>query len=80
MKGETKNRQKTDIREYAEEMEVAVCERIMDDEGNTKLVIDALNEGGYNGTHVDLLDVLEWVKANKPELIEGKDAGHQDKP
>ncbi len=28
-----------------------------------------LNEGGHNGTAVDLLDVIAWVKANRPELL-----------
>jgi hypothetical protein len=30
----------------------------------------ALNEGGYNSTSVDLLDLLSWVKHYKPELWE----------
>lgn len=33
-------------------------------------VIEAVNEGGYNGTLVNLNDVLGWVKKNKPELLE----------
>jgi len=35
-----------------------------------RLVIKALNEGGCNCTLVDLIDVLRWVKENKPELLE----------
>ncbi len=34
-----------------------------------RLVIRAFNEGGYNCTDVDLLDVIDWVKQNKPELL-----------
>jgi hypothetical protein len=32
-------------------------------------VILAINEGGHNCVEVDLLDVIEWVKENKPELL-----------
>jgi hypothetical protein len=41
--------------------------------GPVRAVIKALNEGGCNSTEVDLLDVLSWVKANRPELL--KDDG-----
>ena len=54
------------IREYSEGYGVEIVEK----EG--RLVIFALNEGGHNGTSVDLLDVLEWVRANKPELLSEK--------
>ena len=35
-----------------------------------RMVISAENEGGHNQTHVDLLDLLRWVKANHPDLLE----------
>lgn len=54
---------KTDIREYAEEMAVTIISK------NERIVIKALNEGGYNLTEVDLVDVIQWVKRNKPELL-----------
>jgi hypothetical protein len=55
----------TNIREYAEEMPV----KILTDEDNGRLVIQALNECGHNLTLVDLIDVIEWVKVNMPELL-----------
>lgn len=71
------NERKTNIREYAEEMDVTIGDWQKMDEnkreptgvGEVRLVINALNEGGYNGTEVDLLDVIEWVRANMPELL-----------
>lgn len=38
-------------------------------EGAGRLVIKALNEAGRNCTEVDLLEVLAWVKANRPDLM-----------
>lgn len=58
------NEQKTGIREYAENMEVTIGEI-----ENGRLIIKALNEGGHNCTYVDLLDVIAWVKVNRPELL-----------
>lgn len=34
-----------------------------------RLVINAYNPGGYDDTMVDLLDLIEWLKQNKPELL-----------
>ena len=73
----TSNKRKTSIREYAEEMEVTISDwqktTWEDDKpvggGEVRLVITALNEGGYNCTDVDLRDVITWVKANMPELL-----------
>jgi len=53
----------TNIREYAEEEEVIVTEH------GDRLVVKSYNEGGYNCTEVDLLDIIDWVKANMPELL-----------
>ena len=55
---------KTDIREYTEEMSVSV----EDYEG--RVVVKALNEGGYNYTLIDLLDLLSFVKREMPSLLE----------
>lgn len=38
-------------------------------EGAGRLVIQALNEAGHNCTEVDLLQLLAWVKANRPDLM-----------
>lgn len=51
------------VKEYAEEMDVRLGTR------NGRLTIDARNEGGYNGTCVDLVQVLLWVQKNLPELL-----------
>lgn len=68
------NERETNIREYAEEMKVTIADwQAIDNDskpiGEKRLVITALNEGGYNGTDVDLIDVVEWVKINMPELL-----------
>ena len=34
------------------------------------LVIVAFNEGNHNSTAIDLHDVIRWVKANRPEMLE----------
>jgi hypothetical protein len=63
----------TDIREYGEGKVVEIIEHdgyyYNRPETKGRLVIIALNEGGHNSTEVDLLDVIEWVKKNKPELL-----------
>lgn len=52
------------VREYGEGYVVELHE-----EENGRLAIFALNEGGYNVTSVDLIDLIQWVKRNKPELL-----------
>lgn len=37
---------------------------------NGREVIVASNEGGYNCTQIDLLGLVEWLKNNRPELLE----------
>ena len=54
----------TEIREYAEEMSVSV------EDCDGRAVVKALNEGGYNCTLVDLLDLLSFVKREMPSLLE----------
>ncbi len=39
---------------------------------NGKYVVSALNENGFNGTDVDLLSLLNWLRSNRPDLLEGK--------
>lgn len=34
------------------------------------IVVIAENEGGYSDTRVNLLDLLRWVKKNRPDLWE----------
>ena len=54
-----------EIREYSEEMRV----EILFSEEHKRWIVKALNEGGYNWTQVDLIDLIEWIKINKPELL-----------
>lgn len=57
------------IREYNEhDEEVEVKYKKLHD-GSFRWVIEAYNEGGYNSTQVDLLDVIAWVRENRPELL-----------
>lgn len=66
---------KTNIREYVEELPIEIKE-ITEIEcggrGEGRVAIYAEDEGGYNGAIIDLLDVIEWVKQNKPELLKGE--------
>ena len=50
---------KTNIREYAENMPVTITSE--DINGEKRLVIKALNEGGCNCTLVDLKDVIKFL-------------------
>lgn len=64
------------VTEYAEGHEVRLVEATgtyvgigQKCPGAGRLVIKALNEGGHNCTEVDLLQVLAWVNANRPDLM-----------
>ncbi len=39
------------------------------DDENGRLVVRAINEGGFSSTDVDLLDLLEWLAEHEPHLI-----------
>ena len=52
------------VREYCEGMNV----KLRADE-NGRLVIVALNEGGYNSTEVDLLDLLTWLETHEQQWM-----------
>ena len=53
------------VTEYIEEEEVSL---ITDEAGH--LVILAINECGNNHTQVDLLQLIQWLKTNRPELLQ----------
>jgi len=53
------------VTEYCEEMAVSITET----PDAERLVVRALNEGGHNSTEVDLLQLIAWLKTNKPELL-----------
>lgn len=62
------------VREYAEGMDVQLREE------NGRLVVHALNEAGHNCTMVDLLELTAWLKANRPELLNGELKAAQKPP
>ena len=61
------------VREYAEGYEVKLVTSTGYYNGahidGGRLAVRALNEAGHNCTEVDLLDLIAWVKANRPELL-----------
>lgn len=63
---------KTKIKEYVEGFPVEILEL------NDRLIIQALNEGGNNGTKVDLIDIVNWVVCNRPDLITASKSQHQE--
>src|SRR5882724_6631271 len=58
------------VREYAEGMPVRLVCRAPLAEAAPRAVIAALNEAGCNGVDIDVLDLIEWLRANRPELLE----------
>jgi hypothetical protein len=52
------------VREYCDGEPVALVEA-----ENGRLAVRAWNECRNNITDVDLLDVIAWVRANRPELL-----------
>jgi len=59
------------VREYCEEDPVDIV-RI-----NGRLAIQAHNECRNNVTQVDLLDTIEWVRINRPELLPDRMTSHE---
>jgi hypothetical protein len=64
------------VNEYAEGYGVRLVEAVgayvgpgKPYEGAGRLAVRALNEGRHNCTEVDLLELLAWVKANRPDLM-----------
>ena len=85
MRSEIGGEMKTNIHEYSEEMSVeikrlspengekyrdAINERSYKGYKESRYVIIAYNEGGYNCTQVDLLELLRFVKRKMPEIWE----------
>ena len=73
------NAEKTTIREWNEGIDVEVKTKSVNDdpwapdcESNPpkdRLVLVAYNEAGCNCVYVDLLDVIDFVKKEMPELL-----------
>ena len=55
-----------DVREHGEGLDVELAH---DTEAGGRLVIRAYNEAGHASTAVDLLDLIAWLKANRPDLL-----------
>ena len=53
------------VREYGEGLTVL----IEYDEAANREVVTAFNQAGYDSTSVDLLDLIEWIKINRPEVL-----------
>lgn len=61
------------VAEYAEGFDVELIERryqIAARTNRTVLILRAYNEGGHNCVEIDLIDIVLWIKENRPELIE----------
>ena len=54
------------VREHMEDMAVDL------DTHNDRLVVVAYNEAGFNRTAVDLLDLITWLRLNRPGLLTSK--------
>ncbi|MDY6895514.1 MAG: hypothetical protein SVO01_08895 [Thermotogota bacterium] len=60
------------VQEYCEEMPVKITKTKglhPSKKGKGRLVVKAFNEGGFNSTEVDLLQLIEWVRKNMPDVI-----------
>lgn len=53
----------TNIREYVEEYPVIVVKE------QGRICLEAWNEGHNNCVRIDIVDVINWIKTNMPELI-----------
>lgn len=57
------------VHEYSEGYGVEISNS-QGEEGHGRLVVRAYNEGKYNFTQVDLVELLTWVKKNLPAIWE----------
>jgi hypothetical protein len=55
------------VTEYAEGLDVR-----LQLEDNGRPIVSAYNEGGFNGTSIDLLQLLAWLRANQPDLMSAR--------
>ena len=68
----------TGVHEYCEEYDVVLTQtnglyagrnaETSARHGYGRWVVRALNEAGYNSTEVDVLELLVWLKVNRPDL------------
>ena len=57
------------VTEYEEGMEVKLMYQKDRHTKKERYMVLAMNEAGHCCTRVDLIQLLDWVKINKPELI-----------
>lgn len=57
------------VTEYAEGFPVEISEYIPEGKRDARLVIKAINQGGYDSTAVDLLELIAWIKENRSDLL-----------
>lgn len=57
------------VTEYEEGMEVKLVYQNDRHTKKERYMVLAMNEAGHCCTKVDLIQLLDWVKTNKPELI-----------
>jgi hypothetical protein len=53
------------VTEYCEGMDVCLIEI----SGQTRLAVKAYNEAGFNSTQVDVLELIDWLKTHRPDLL-----------
>lgn len=51
------------VEQYPVELQIGIPHGKSNTYRNSKLIISASNEGGYNGTEVDLVQVLKWAES-----------------
>lgn len=56
------------VHEYCEGADVLLVEAV-NVIGQKRLAVRAWNQAGYDCTEVDVLDLLAWLRANRPELL-----------
>lgn len=59
------------VTEYAEGYIVVLgIEEAKNTKRGDRPVITAINEGGFNSTSVDVIELLTWIVKNRPDLID----------
>lgn len=53
------------VREYDAEWPVTIKKHYR----NGRECVCAKSDAGHNGTSVDLLELIKWIKENRPELL-----------
>ncbi len=66
------------VQEYVEEHDVVLCQTegmsnmpFSEEErkGYGRWVVKGVNEGGFNSTEIDLLQLIAWLRKNRPEFL-----------